>query len=86
MDGILSNSEINGSLGISFHVNDNLSLRSGYESDGIFSFGAGIMMKFIELDIAIVPSDNEHPFKPTQQFSLILFTDKAWSVAKRLSP
>ena len=86
LDGILSNSEINGRLGLSFHIHKNLSLRGGYESGGIFSFGAGIKMKFIELDIAIVPSDNEHPFKPTQQFTLILLTDKAWSVAKRLSP
>jgi hypothetical protein len=82
----LSNSEINGRLGLSFHIHKNLSLRGGYESGDIFSFGAGIKMKFIELDIAVVPSDNEHPFKPTQQFTLKLLTNKAWSAAKRLSP
>jgi len=86
LDGILSNSEINGSLGLGFHIHNNLSLRGGYEGGGIFSFGTGIKMEFIELDIAVVLSDNEHPFKPTQQFTLILLTDKAWSVVKRLSP
>jgi len=86
LDGILRNSEINGSLALSFYIHKNLSLRGGYESGGMFSFGAGIKMKLIELDIAVVPSGNEHPFKPTQQFTLKLLTDKAWSVAKRLSP
>jgi hypothetical protein len=86
IDGILNNSEINGKFGLSFHIHKNLSLRGGYESGGIFSLGTGIKMKFIELDIAVVSSGNEHPFKPTQQFTLILLTEEALSAAKGLSP
>jgi hypothetical protein len=86
LDGILSSSELNGRLGIDFNIHKNLSLRGGYESSGIFSFGTGIKINFIELDIAVVPSNIEHPFKPTQQFTLKLLTDKAWSATKRLSP
>tara|TARA_B110000438_G_scaffold87741_1_gene87206 strand:+ start:186 stop:1067 length:882 start_codon:yes stop_codon:yes gene_type:complete len=86
LDGIWSSSELNGRFGIDFHIHKNLSLRAGYESSGVFSFGTGIKINFIELDIAIVPSNIDHPFKPTQQFTLKLLTDKAWSVTKRVSP
>ena len=86
LDGILSSSDLKGRLGIDFNIHKNLSLRGGYESSGIFSFGTGIKINFIELDIAVVPSNIEHPFKSTQQFTLKLLTDKAWSATKRLSP
>jgi hypothetical protein len=86
LDGILSSRELNGRVGIDLHIHKNLSLRGGYESNGIFSFGTGIKINFIELDIAVVPSNIEHPFKSTQQFTLKLLTDKAWSATKRLSP
>jgi hypothetical protein len=86
LDGILSSSEFNGRLGIDFHIHNNLSLRGGYERSGIFSFGAEIKLNFIELGIAVIPSDIEHPFKPTQQFTFKLLTEKALSTTKRLSP
>jgi hypothetical protein len=86
LDGILSSNEFHGRLGAEVHIHNNLSLRGGYESSGIFSFGTGIKLNFIELDIAVVPSDIAHPFKPTQQFTLKLLTDKVWSATKKLSP
>lgn len=86
LDGIFSNSKFNGSVGLSYNIHNNLSLRGGFESGGIFSFGTGIKMKFIEVDISVVPADNEYPFRPTQQFTLKLLTDKVWSAAKSLSP
>tara|TARA_B110000467_G_scaffold150146_1_gene157392 strand:+ start:580 stop:1461 length:882 start_codon:yes stop_codon:yes gene_type:complete len=86
LDGILSNNEFHGRLGADVHIHKNLSLRGGYESSGVFSFGMGIKLNFIELDIAVVPSDIEHPFKPTQQFTLKLLTDKVRSATKGLSP
>ena len=86
LDAILSSSELNGRIGIDFYIHNNLSLRGGYESSGVFSFGAEIKLNFIELGIAVIPSDIEYPFKPTQQFTLKLLTHKAWSMAKKLSP
>ena len=86
LDGILSSNEFNGRLGTDVHINKNLRLRVGYDSSGIFSFGTGIKLNFIELDIAVIPSDIEHPFKPTQQFTLKLLTEKVRSATKRLRP
>ena len=86
LDGILKGTEFIGKLGVDFHIHNNLSLRGGYESSGIFSFGAEFKLNFIELGIAVIPSDIEHPFKPTQQFTLKLLTDKGLWATKRLSP
>ena len=86
LNGILGKSNFNGGVGMDIHIYNNFSLRGGYESSGIFSFGTGIKMNFIELDIAIVPSNIEHPFKPSQKITLKLLTDKVWSATKRLRP
>jgi hypothetical protein len=67
-------------------MHKNLILRGGYRSNGGFTFGAGVKLNFIELDMAVLLSDNSHPFKPNQQFTLRLLVDKALSASKRLSP
>jgi len=86
LDGILNNSEYNTNLGVSFQIHENLNLRGGYVSNWGFTLGAGVKLNFIELDVAVLPSDSSHPFKPTQQFTLRLLIDKALSASKRLSP
>ena len=86
LDGILKSNEFKANIGVSFHMHKNLILRGGYRSNGGFTFGAGVKLNFIELDMAILLSDNSHPFKPNQQFTLRLLVDKALSAAKRLSP
>jgi hypothetical protein len=67
-------------------MHKNLILRGGYRSNAGFTFGAGVKLNFIELDMAFLLSDNSHPFKPNQQFTLRLLVDKALSASKRLSP
>lgn len=86
IDGIMNSSELNVRFGIDFYIHENLSLRGGYGSSRMLSLGMGIQANFIELDIAVVPSNIKNPFKPTQQFTLRLLTDKAWRATKRLSP
>ena len=86
LDGILKSNEFKANIGASFHMHKNLILRGGYRSNGGFTFGAGVKLNFIELDMAILLSDNSHPFKPNQQFTLRLLVDKALSASKRLSP
>lgn len=86
LDGILKSNEFKANIGASFHMHKNLILRGGYRSNGGFTFGAGVKLNFIELDMAVLLSDNSHPFKPNQQFTLRLLVDKALSASKRLSP
>jgi len=86
LDGILKSNEFKANIGASFHMHKNLILRGGYRSNGGFTFGAGVKLNFIELDMAFLLSDNSHPFKPNQQFTLRLLVDKALSASKRLSP
>jgi hypothetical protein len=86
LDGILKSNEFKANIGVSFHMHKNLILRGGYRSNGGFTFGAGVKLNFIELDMAVLLSDNSHPFKPNQQFTLRLLVDKALSASKRLSP
>lgn len=86
LDGILKSNEFKANIGVSFHMHKNLILRGGYRSNGGFTFGAGVKLNFIELDMAFLLSDNSHPFKPNQQFTLRLLVDKALSASKRLSP
>ena len=86
LDGILKSNEFKANIGASFHMHKNLILRGGYRSNSGFTFGAGVKLNFIELDMAILLSDNSHPFKPNQQFTLRLLVDKALSASKRLSP
>ncbi len=86
LDGILKSNEFKANIGASFHMHKNLILRGGYRSNGGFTFGAGVKLNFIELDMAVLPSDNSQPFKPNQQFTLRLLVDKALSASKRLSP
>ena len=85
LDGILKSDEFKANIGVSFHMHKNLILRGGYRSNGGFTFGAGVKLNFIELDMAFLLSDNSHPFKPNQQFTLRLLVDKALSASKRLS-
>ena len=86
LDGILKNNEFKANIGASFQMHKNLILRGGYRSNVGFTFGAGVKLNFIELDMAFLLSDNSHPFKPNQQFTLRLLVDKALSASKRLSP
>ena len=86
LDGILKSNEFKANIGASFHMHKNLILRGGYRSNGGFTFGAGVKLNFIELDMAFLLSDNSHPFKPNQQFTLRLLVDKALSASKKLSP
>jgi hypothetical protein len=86
LDGILKSNEFKANIGVSFHMHKNLILRGGYRSNGGFTFGAGVKLNFIELDMAFLLSDNSHPFKPNQQFTLRLLVDKALSASKKLSP
>jgi hypothetical protein len=86
VDGIMSSSQLDFRFGIDFYIHENLSLRGGYDSSRIISFGMGIQTNFIELDIAVVPSNIKDPFKPTQQFTFRLLADNAWAATKRLSP
>ena len=86
LDGILKSNEFKANIGVSFHMHKNLILRGGYRSNGGFTFGAGVKLNFIELDMAVLLSDNSHPFKPNQKFTLRLLVDKALSASKRLSP
>jgi hypothetical protein len=86
LDGILKSNEFKANIGASFHMHKNLILRGGYRSNGGFTFGAGVKLNFIELDMAVLLSENSHPFKPNQQFTLRLLVDKALSASKRLSP
>ena len=86
LDGILKSNEFKANIGASFHMHKNLILRGGYRSNAGFTFGAGVKLNFIELDMAVLLSDNSHPFKPNQQFTLRLLVDKALSASKRLSP
>jgi hypothetical protein len=86
LDGILKGNEFKANIGVSFHMHKNLILRGGYRNNAGFTFGAGVKLNFIELDMAFLLSDNSHPFKPNQQFTLRLLIDKALSASKRLSP
>ena len=86
LDGILKSSEFNTKIGVSFNIHENLILRGGYRSNIGFTFGAGVKLNFIELDMAVLPSDHSNPFKPNQQFTLRLRVDKALTASKRLSP
>ena len=86
LDGIMNRSEFNTKLGLNFHIHENLNLRGGYRSNGGFTFGAGVRLNFIELDMAVLPADRSHPFKPTQQFTLKLLVEKVFSASKRVSP
>ncbi len=86
LDGILKSNEFKANIGASFHMHKNLILRGGYRSNGGFTFGAGVKLNFIELDMAVLPTDRSHPFKPTQQFTLKLLVEKVFSASKRLSP
>jgi len=85
-DGILNAGGISGSIGLDLYLHENLSLRGGYKISGLSSIGLGIRMNFIDLDIALLSSNIEHPFQPSQQFTLKLFVDKALSETKKLSP
>ena len=82
---IFSKSSINGKLGLDLQMHNNLFLRGGFESSGIFSFGTGIKMNFIEFDVALVFSNN-NPLRANQQFTFKLLSDKALSELKRLTP
>ena len=86
LDGVMSSSELNGKFGIDYYIHENLSLRGGYDSSRMLSFGVGIQTNFIEFDIAVVPSNINNPFKPMQQFTFKLLTEKAWAATKKLSP
>ena len=86
LDGILKSNEFKANIGVSFYMHKNLILRGGYRSNAGFTFGAGVKLNFIELDMAFLLSDNSHPFKPNRQFTLRLLVDKALSASKRLSP
>ena len=86
LDGILKSNEFKANIGASFHMHKNLILRGGYRSNGGFTFGAGVKLNFIELDMAVLLSDNSYPFKPNQKFTLRLLVDKALSASKKLSP
>ena len=86
LDGILKSNEFKANIGASFHMHKNLILRGGYRSNGGFTFGAGVKLNFIELDMAVLPADRSHPFKPTQQFTIKLLVEKVFSASKRLSP
>ncbi|MBT5077711.1 MAG: hypothetical protein HOM61_02240 [Candidatus Marinimicrobia bacterium] len=86
LDGILNSSEFNSNIGVSFNIHENLNLRGGYAGNDGFTLGAGVKLNFIELDIAVLPSDSLHPFKPTQQFTVKLLVEKVLSASKRLSP
>ena len=83
---ILNSSEFNSNIGVSFNIHENLNLRGGYADNDGFTLGAGVKLNFIELDIAVLPSDSLHPFKPTQQFTVKLLVEKVLSASKRLSP
>ena len=49
----MSSSQLDFRFGIDFYIHENLSLRGGYDSSRIFSFGMGIQTNFIELDIGL---------------------------------